>query len=136
MHLIGIGEARQDEHLRSGRMPIGKIGRARFRVTAHLIGEFSGNGWDALNDQVFRRSDCFGRGFICREGIVGDEEKEERKEQAERLHRKETVAALAGGAQSAGAKQKPALPSRAAAKLKARGGAPAFFRAAPCARLI
>jgi hypothetical protein len=57
VYLIGVAEARADEHLAPGGVPVRERGRAELRVAAHVLGERRRNRGDALDDEVVAGDD-------------------------------------------------------------------------------
>ena len=79
MNLVRVAEARRDQHLGAGGMPVLESGRARFGVAADLFGQFPGNRRNAVDDEIVAGSE---RRFRRR---IGGE-----AQQAERETRKPT----------------------------------------------
>src|SRR4030095_14769339 len=52
MHLVCIAEARENKHLRFGRMPVEKSGRAALGITPDLFGDLRRDRWHTVEHQA------------------------------------------------------------------------------------
>jgi hypothetical protein len=57
MNLVGVAEARADEHLALGGVPVGEAGGAKLGVAGDLLGKRRRNPRDVLHDEIRAGSD-------------------------------------------------------------------------------
>ena len=57
VHLVGVAEARENEHLRFVRMPVEETGRATLGITPNLFRDLRRDGRDTIEHQAVGRSE-------------------------------------------------------------------------------